>query len=336
MRRELRKSGLRAQHLVRDIESEIAAWLHEGGVLLSPDVDNDKEVTYSSPGTTIGGSGSIHEVARSPLQLVWSITDDTFARYVVHCCARYHEVVSFSTYILLIVYIYDQQTDHFMSRLICAGKHVAGQRLTYLLRPNVTRPDHSAAALLDTPPPTDLDYYSQGDIESESDFISDREELSQYSSISEPLGRSQSALSSISETSPSVAHHDHHRYTYRAAAGEQSDDDWSVIGGDIEMDDERPRSGSGNVEQYSVQREIDVDQTPTRVSQGSTIFSGYTHPSTRQSPLSRVWERRNRANSSPSRSPARRSFRRAVMRVNPPISRVSNSFYDYLFSDRAG
>ncbi|KIM91356.1 hypothetical protein PILCRDRAFT_762809 [Piloderma croceum F 1598] len=44
------------------------------------------------------------------------------------------------------------------------------QRLTYLLRPNITRPDFHARATLDTPPVTDLDYTSQ---ERKSDFISE-------------------------------------------------------------------------------------------------------------------------------------------------------------------
>lgn len=94
MRRELRKSGARAQYLVRDVEAAILTWLHQGGVLFSPD---DYEDTYDFPGSPIGNSEAIFEVRRTPLQLVWAINDDAFARYVVHCCARYHEVVSFST-----------------------------------------------------------------------------------------------------------------------------------------------------------------------------------------------------------------------------------------------
>ena len=40
------------------------------------------------------------------------------------------------------------------------GKDVSGHRLTYFLRPNVTRPDFFARSLLDTPPATDIDYSS--------------------------------------------------------------------------------------------------------------------------------------------------------------------------------
>lgn len=95
MRRELRKAGTGAQYLVLDVESAILTWLQEGGVLLSPD---NNEETFQFPGTPVGNSEStIYEVRRTPLQLVWAIKDDAFARYVVHCCARFHEVVSFST-----------------------------------------------------------------------------------------------------------------------------------------------------------------------------------------------------------------------------------------------
>jgi hypothetical protein len=42
----------------------------------------------------------VKEVQRTPLQLVWDV-DDNFTRYIVHCCARYHEIVSFSGFCLL-------------------------------------------------------------------------------------------------------------------------------------------------------------------------------------------------------------------------------------------
>lgn len=93
MRRELRKSGFRAEVLVRDIEYEIVDWL-QGGTVLSPD-SHDANVLEST-GTLLGDTRTIFELSRSPLQLIWSIADDAFARYVVHCCARYHEVVSYS------------------------------------------------------------------------------------------------------------------------------------------------------------------------------------------------------------------------------------------------
>ena len=97
MRKELRKAGARAQHLVKDVESEIVSWLRDGTVFLSPDEKDPNDLEF--PGKPVGNSGAIHEVARTPLQLVWAISEDGFARYVVHCCARYHDVVSFSEYL---------------------------------------------------------------------------------------------------------------------------------------------------------------------------------------------------------------------------------------------
>jgi len=124
----------------------MVTWLQEGVTVLAPDtVDGD---ALHLPGVPLRNTESIREVSRTPLQLIWSIADDPFARYVVHCCARYHEIVSFS-------------------------KETSGIRLTYLLRLNVTRPDFRATAMFDSPPITDLDYSSQ--IDTESDVISDRE-----------------------------------------------------------------------------------------------------------------------------------------------------------------
>jgi len=67
----------------------------------------------------------------------------------VHCCARYHEIISFS-------------------------KGASDNRLTYLLRPNVTRPDRRALATLDTPPVTDYSSNPETD-DLDSDFVSERE-----------------------------------------------------------------------------------------------------------------------------------------------------------------
>ncbi len=91
MRRELRKSGPSTEILIKEVEDEIITWL-EGGVMLAP----DDAASFAATGVPIGTSGTIAEVSRTPLQLVWSIADDAFTRYVVHCCARYHDVVSFS------------------------------------------------------------------------------------------------------------------------------------------------------------------------------------------------------------------------------------------------
>lgn len=96
MRKDLRRAGGRAQALVRDVESEMLQWLAIGGTVLSPDAPAGGNTGLDGMGTPVGAMGTIYEVSRTPLQLVWRITDDAFARYVVHCCARYHEIVSFS------------------------------------------------------------------------------------------------------------------------------------------------------------------------------------------------------------------------------------------------
>ena len=98
MRKELRRARGRTETLVRIVEAEMTEWL-QGGVMLLPNESNatglaNLQITPGQ-GRTIE-STRIVELSRSPLQLIWSMTCDPFARYVVHCCARYHEVVSFS------------------------------------------------------------------------------------------------------------------------------------------------------------------------------------------------------------------------------------------------
>lgn len=93
MRRELRKAGPMTEQLVREVEYEIVNWLKDATVFLSPDTP----AALARPGIPIGTSGTVMEVSRTPLQLIWRIADNAHARYVVHCCARYYEVISFST-----------------------------------------------------------------------------------------------------------------------------------------------------------------------------------------------------------------------------------------------
>ena len=101
MRRDLRRAGGRAEALVKDVESEMVQWLTLGGTVFAPDIASQGDASRQMAGTPVGTTGTILEVSRTPLQLVWRITDDAFARYVVHCCARYHEIVSFSKHYLL-------------------------------------------------------------------------------------------------------------------------------------------------------------------------------------------------------------------------------------------
>lgn len=285
MRKELRKAGARAQHLVKDVESEIVNWLHGGTVFLSPDEKDHNE--FELPGKLVGDSSAIREVARTPLQLVWAISEDGFARYVVHCCARYHDIVSYS-------------------------KDTSGQRLTYLLRPNVSRPSYDAPNL-DTPPATDFGYSSQGDLGGESDIIlSDHELLSSIGSLPPPPG-----LSPVSGTGASTQ------------GRADLDDDWSVIGDDLEADAELSGNEGGRQRRGSVVDVIQEEADSDSLAAGDARFI-------RRTPLSRVWDPRPRSGSSPSRSPARRSCpsRRTTIRNERPEDRAVKSFYVYLFGDR--
>jgi len=132
MRKALRRSGPRTEALVRGVEDELTRWLGEVAIVLNP---GPEDGAHQFPGRAVAGEEGIREVERSPQRLVWWIENDTWARYVVHCCARYHNVVSFS-------------------------KDTSTHRLTHILRPNVTRPDPATRATLATPPPTDLDFSS--------------------------------------------------------------------------------------------------------------------------------------------------------------------------------
>lgn len=101
MRRNLRRSGGRAEALIRDVEYEMIQWLSLGGTVLAPDNSTHTGEIQSTP---VGSTGTVLEISRTPLQLIWKISDDAFARYIVHCCARYHEIISFSMSIRKLIF----------------------------------------------------------------------------------------------------------------------------------------------------------------------------------------------------------------------------------------
>ncbi|KAI0786696.1 hypothetical protein C8Q75DRAFT_263047 [Abortiporus biennis] len=295
MRKELRKSGPRTEQLVKEVEDEIISWLRHGGVLLNPDFNNGE---FNFPGSPIGSQESITEVSRTPLKLVWSIRDDAFARYVVHCCARYHNVVSFSK------------------------EDLNGHRLTHLLRPNVTRPDYLALRPLETPPTTDTEL-SGLEFASESDFASDRDTNSETGVDSE-VERGGVALSDIAEslpTSPMIL-------PSAPPPPDVLDEAWSVIGGESDIDNEAGDELAYSVESLSLQgqdvegrrlprMEVRYRQSPLRTSSAN------------------IWERSRRSASSPSRSPARRMPPRAYHATPSNAGgrpAKGTSFYDYLFT----
>ncbi|TFK90035.1 hypothetical protein K466DRAFT_485508 [Polyporus arcularius HHB13444] len=306
MRRELRKSGPRTEVLVKEVEEEIVDWLTAGGVMLSP----DSVASFDLPGMPIGTSGAINEVSRSPLQLVWSIADDAFTRYVVHCCARYHDVVSFS-------------------------KDTSGQRLTYLLRPNVTRPTHSVVPTLDTPPVTDLSELSATDFDTESELVSDRD-LSDVEGPN-PNARMTAIVEAASDASAPSSPAMGAVYVTRAippasASGLESDA-WSVLGeSDVDVEGDLSASEddlAGSVASLSLSDAGgDIERTPVAIGARR-----------RQGPdalRSRLLERQRRSASSPSPSPSRRAPTRPRQRaehasVRPQVN-GRRSFYDYLFA----
>lgn len=150
MRKTLRQQRWRAEGVVRDVEDEMLDWLYEGGAVYLP--DEPAVLLHDLPGTQVRTLESVFEVSRTPLQLVWNIEQDNFTRYVVHCCARYHNVVSYS-------------------------KDISGRRLTFLLRPNVTRPDFTAVSGIATPPATETDYTLDDSSEPDTISVADSQDL---------------------------------------------------------------------------------------------------------------------------------------------------------------
>lgn len=93
VRRTLRKSN-KARALVKVVETELLEWLNTTVVV--------------NPQNQIGGGGrslhehpAIREISRTAGEMTWSVSDDAFARYIVHCVARWYGVISFSKYLSL-------------------------------------------------------------------------------------------------------------------------------------------------------------------------------------------------------------------------------------------
>ncbi|CAE6419530.1 unnamed protein product [Rhizoctonia solani] len=157
-RRVLRRRRGQAEPLVHAVEAEICEWLAEP---VKP-IDTGDYVIVSG----------IREVRRSPAELVWDVEQDAFARYIVHCAARWYGVVSFSK----------EEPD--------------GTRLTHLLRPNPTRPDRMSLA---TPPTTDWDTSSATGF---SAFATDASEVESLADVDHELIQDdeRAELSSIAST----------------------------------------------------------------------------------------------------------------------------------------
>lgn len=215
-----------------------------------------------------------------------------------------------------------------------SGKDTSGQRLTYLLRPNVTRPDFFDRAAIATPPATESDMST---FEAESDFA-DTDMRSDATSLhsnddsdndlegAPPILRGN--LSDIAESLPGSPMSGASQPP--PPAGPRSIDGWSVVGdSDMEREDpsDRDHDLASSVDSLSLQDPMFVDRTPRTLA-----------PGLRQTPLraTYMWDRsRRRSASSPSRSPARRGpVRHFHPRVESSVSAKPSerSFHAYLFA----
>lgn len=211
------------------------------------------------------------------------------------------------------------------------GKDTSGHRLTYLLRPNITRPTRHDVPTLDTPPTTDLSELSANDFDTESELVSDRDASDIEGPPSQPRATGLLAIVEVGSdasapASPAVGA----VYATRAVppmSGLDSDG-WSVLGeSDAEGDLSAPEADlvPGVAAMSLSDAEFDAERTPMAAARR------------RQGPealRSRLFERQRRSASSPSRSPARRAPHRPRQRLEPvrPQLNGRRSFFDYLFS----
>lgn len=215
------------------------------------------------------------------------------------------------------------------------GKDTSGQRVTYLLRPNSTRPSRHTAAPppgpLDTPPLTDLSEFSDlsaHELDTDPEPPSDRDLSDAEGARAHP--RALAAIVELASAPPSPVMY--------ARAALDEDDGWSVLGGsDIDGDGEPEaelEDGIAALALASSDGEADVDMAAGDL--GERVVRRRQGPGP-EALRSRLLDRQRRAASSPSRSPARRVPRRAraraeAVRVVEGGSAGRRSFYDYLFA----
>lgn len=329
---------------MKAIETHLAAWL-QGGTYLDPD---QAKGLLRFPGDPVGGREDIREVAREAGRLVWAVKADPdhhdggFERYVVHCVARWYGVVSFS-----------MSPDRPLSPTDTpSGKETDGYRLTYLLRPNITRPDprlNPASRMVDTPPTTDASDFHVSDA-SLSDYTAT--DASDIDSVPGDLPAGTHSLSDIEESRPS------------------SPASWSVIGGsDFAIDSDNDIDDPGfaaSMESLSLSMHAESDDfapsadtalTPSRLRDATTAAragfteleeqDGHSTPSRARADRDCFHTLYPRSTSSP--SPARRSphrlptARKLVARRKRKVRNDKKgfagavgtdkgSFYDYLFA----
>ena len=217
------------------------------------------------------------------------------------------------------------------------GKGASDNRLTYLLRPNVTRPDRRAPAALDTPPVTDFDYSSNLDTDDniDSDFISERELESDIEQLDNDVNF---ALPAIKEASLPVSP--------VLSVGE---DAWSLVDkgrdGNLQVDDFE--SGSelesadsilhSGVEALSLVSPLSLSNplTQPELEDPERTLTGIRSHPLRDNPSARRREWTSaRSPSSPSRSPIRTRPRRHRLNGKKGVViglQAKRSFYEYIF-----
>lgn len=238
------------------------------------------------------------------------------------------------------------------------GKDVDGQRLTYLLRPNVTRPDFTARATasLDTPPTTDLDQASSYSVLDSSDLLSDiTSNASESEDDAQPRAETHlTILQDIDETASLSSVEDSTR------PREAGSDDWLVVHGDSDIEggdegglysDADLAQSVGSLHDLAPIPQLEAATGVLEADSGNqdpdaTIQAHNPTPSSTVRRFSRADMSQyptRRSTSSPSRSPARnsprrlrarnrRNFNQAKPRHNQSQLESGSSFYDYLFN----
>ncbi|KAL4073956.1 hypothetical protein V8B97DRAFT_1865623 [Scleroderma yunnanense] len=307
-RRTLRRRPFTAP-LVKAIESHLINWL-DGGTFFSPN-EGAGTSSFTFPGEPVGGRDDLREVRREAGRLVWAVRtgaegDGGFERFIVHCIARWHNIVSFS-----------KDTD--------------GRRLTYLLRPNATRPVPSS---LDTPPISDVSDFHVSDANTSDTNTTDRPDDNTSDDESIAFDLSQPVLSAITE-SPSPS---------RPSSPTGSAIDWSDFDIDSAEEGDVDQELAASIESLSVSDSVYQGPDTTFVvypavptSRASLVDST---PTTRPSPRhTRHFTPYPRSSSSP--SPVRRTPRRTRLgrrgngkTAKKCVTTVGGKplFYDYLFA----
>ena len=312
-------------------------WVSGVEVVMNP----DKESGYQFPGRAVAGLEDIREVERSPQRLVWWIENDTWARYVVHCCARYHNIVSFSTFKrLFFLFLSLPISKGFHSGcgifIPITGKDTSTHRLTHILRPNAMRPDPATRAALATPPATDGDFSSHYDSDALPSSPSDVQSIdSGLDVLSESDFASEPEFGTAHGRGAGGGTGMRHRAVEIAPLSDIASD----VEADVEVGSVQGAGGGGDGDgggdgRFDLEQATGAlslasdDETPRRLPLRGTAYRSWGD----------MWNthQRGRSGSSPSRSPARRKPRWPLERTMVKKSLSDNggkteSFYDFLF-----